>query len=84
MLGESMEALRMVSMIVWMYPSTKTMPPKIWQWFGILRFPHESNSPNPRELPSSAKEKSVPMTWIISLLPLTYGNTAQMSWCGGE
>ena len=24
-----------------------------------------------RELPSNAKEKSVPMTWIISLLPLT-------------
>ena len=69
MLGESMEALRMVSMIVWMYPSTKTtpaseqtMPPKIWPWFGILRFPYESNSLNPRELPSSAKEKSVPMT----------------------
>ena len=45
--GESIGVLRMVSIIVWMYPSTKTipaseqtMPRKIWQWFGILRFPH--------------------------------------------
>ena len=45
--GESIGALRMVSIIVWMYPSMKTIPaseqimlPKIWLWFGILRFRH--------------------------------------------